>query len=204
MLKGQAGISLVEVMLVMTITGLLGGAIVAGQTQLKSRARFTDSIETAKNDLAKIQNEAVTTVQEGGHGNNGSGLIFFAKRVIFTNGSNQMQVDTLLYNPATNAIEPGAQDLHNVSLPGATYQTTIGSLTSTGNEVLYVRWPTNGTLYTYTPPIGFSDHNFSSYDPYQSVNRSTRDFQFKDASITPHTATLSVNGATETITRVFH
>lgn len=199
----QSGMTVVEIAVALAISGLLSGVVLAGQIQLRARARFSDAVETLKNDLAKVQNEAVTTVQEAGTGSNPQYYIFFAKRVMFTNNSNLITVDTLLYDPVSNSIVAGSKDPHNLFLPYNTKYLTAGS---TGNEILYVRWPSNGNLYTFTPPTGFSsnDHNFASYDLYNASLRASRTFQFSDSDTPAHTATVTANGATDTITRVYH
>lgn len=205
--RGQFGFTLIEVTLVLAISGLLGAVALAGQTQLRERARFTDSVEFTMNALAKVRNEANTTVQSLGTGANASGYMFFAKRVKFNLSSDLMNVDTLLFNPATNSIVAGAVDPYTVKLPwDFQYHNAVGALISSSNEVIFVRWPYTGRLYTYTSTsAGFAEHTFSSYDPSQwPSTRAIQTYQFSATASTTHSATITIEGSTDTFTKVFN
>jgi hypothetical protein len=200
--RRSSGFTIIEATIAMAIAASLASVLFAGRGQLRVRAQFSDAIEATKNTLAKVKSEAVSTVSQGA-GNSATGQIFFAKRVRFTNGSDTLRVDTLLYDPASNAIVVTPVDAREIKLPWGVRFLSLGS---TSREVLFVRWPTNGNLYTYSPPLtGFNDGDFSSYDPLPtSTGRAAQIYQFADLETPPHTATIEVNGAAGTINRVFN
>ncbi len=201
--RSSQGFTVVETILVLSISSLLLSMAIAGQSQLRVRAQFTDSIEKAKITLARAKNEALSTHLKGS--GNDLGRIFFAKRVIFTPGSNVIDIDTLVISP-TNVISVAPSSAEQIPLPwGVHYVTSASAGASTGKEILFIRWPKTGTLYTFTPGLSspFNDLAFSSYDPLPAnPDRASQDFQLIDSL--GHEATISVEGKTDSVSRVFH
>lgn len=83
----QAGFSLIEVMLVMAITGLMLAAVFAGQESLRSQANFDADIDKVVASVAYARDEAISGVNLDGVGNGtnacsgGSGQTYFAGTV---------------------------------------------------------------------------------------------------------------------------
>lgn len=206
--KSEAGFTLIESMIVLAIGSLLGMMVLFGQGEIRVRVQFADAVELAKNTLVSVKNEANTTVNGGG-GSGGTNInqIFFAKRVTFTNNSSTIQVDTLVIDPGFTNINVLPGSTYSTNLPwGVTYKTANSlGVNSTGSEVLFVRWPPTGKLYTFTPSLGggFNDTNFSSYDPTNLANRTQKDYQLEGAD-NLHQAVLQVEGTTGTIGRIFN
>ncbi len=69
MLKRAEGFTLIEVTLVMALTGLMLVFIWAGQQQLRDRARFDVSVDQAVQDINYARSYARTGVAEDGPGN---------------------------------------------------------------------------------------------------------------------------------------
>lgn len=75
MSKKNAGFTLIEVMLVMSVTGLLLYIALVGQHQLQARARFDSSIDHVLQDFAYARNFSQSNVNEPGGGNDTNSVI---------------------------------------------------------------------------------------------------------------------------------
>ncbi len=60
--QSQAGFTLIELVLALTISAALIPIVLNGQREIRSRAQFSDGVERLRNDLVNIKNEANTTV----------------------------------------------------------------------------------------------------------------------------------------------
>lgn len=159
----KTGFTIIEVMLVLGISGLLLLITFFGQGSIRTESQFQDSVEGLRAKLERIKDEVTTTVSSDELGCNNVALtgtkadcILFGKAVIFTNlTSNYIVKDIIGDGPATGApVSPSipvtnpriyAQD--NLSLPWGTL-----FVNPFGAKIVFTRHSGTGELQTYVLP----------------------------------------------------
>lgn len=165
------GFTIIEVMLVLGISGLLLLITFFGQGSIRTESQFQDSVEGLRAKLERIKDEVNTTVSSDIKGCNGvfdSGskaeCILFGKLVAFDDQTSNYRVRDIIANgPATGApVSPsipvtnpriyGPQD--NFSLPWGSIFDKNGALLL--NKIVFTRHSGTGELQTYVlPPLAF-------------------------------------------------
>ena len=167
------GFTIIEVMLVLGISGLLLLITFFGQGSIRTESQFQDSVEGLRAKLERIKDEVNTTVSSDIKGCNGvfdSGskaeCILFGKLVAFDDQTSNYRVRDIIANgPATGApVSPsipvtnpriyGPQD--NLSLPWGTL-----FVNPFGAKIVFTRHSGTGELQTYVLPAlaSLGDHD---------------------------------------------
>lgn len=160
----KTGFTIIEVMLVLGISGLLLLITFFGQGSIRTESQFQDSVEGLRSKLERIKDEVNTTVSSdvnGCLGVSASGTkadcILFGKLVAFDDQTSNYRVRDIIANgPATNApvstsipvTNPriyGPQD--NFSLPWGSIFDKNGALLL--NKIVFTRHSGTGELQTY-------------------------------------------------------
>ncbi len=160
----KTGFTIIEVMLVLGISGLLLLITFFGQGSIRTESQFQDSVEGLRAKLERIKDEVTTTVSSDELGCNGvastgtkADCILFGKLVAFDDQTSNYRVRDIIANgPATGApVSPsipvtiprfnGPQD--NLSLPwGSIFDKQSSPFLS---KVVFTRHSGTGELQTY-------------------------------------------------------
>ena len=158
------GFTMIEVMLVLGISGLLLLITFFGQGSIRTESQFQDSVEGLRVKLERIKDEVSTTVStdvNGCLGVSASGTkadcILFGKLVVFDLSTSNYYVKDIIANgparnapvsssiPVTNPTIYGPQD--NLSLPwGSVFDLNGGGFLK---KVIFTRHSGTGELQTY-------------------------------------------------------
>lgn len=142
---GSKGFTLIEVIMVLAISSLLALILLGGYQETQKRERFRDSVERTVTLLEQTKNEANATVNVAGDGDT-AGRLVFAKAVIFTDGSSDIEVVTL--SAADREVLSGIRqdDSRTVRIP---WQVEFAGASSTHKTVVFTRSVVTGQLDTY-------------------------------------------------------
>lgn len=203
--KPQGGFTLVEIVMVTAISGALMAIFIQGYRGVIARSRFSSAIETAKQTMVGVKNEANTTVNIGslkGTDNN----VIVGKMARFSKNSNVITVWSLVGDVAgISNLEQ--KDQYTVSLPYGVY---FNPPSGTNGYVVFYRSATDGRLSVFTPAIDASVNNCSGGTPGLLCNRTyilpqnptTGIYPFSDPN--GYTAQININASTGAITRTIN
>lgn len=190
--QNQTGFTIVEVLIVIAISAVLASTIVAWQGKFIENARFTEAMDNIHSQLNKARREVYSVVNENPgmdcHGNSGTagtntGCVTFGKAVVFTQGSSQATVKTLV-------ARVSGDDFTDLEVR---YLREIGSLErtidlkwgvefirgrrdgATVNTVVFARDFRTGDLQTY---VMYST-NVTNWNSYTTGRRSEAVFRFE-------------------------
>ena len=180
--SGAKGFTIIEVMLVLAVSGLLLLIAFFGQGAITQRARFTDSVENLKSQMETIRDSVNNTVIEESEGCNGSvpattaKCIKFGELVSFTNESDNFTVQTIIADgPDSDAeISPDRTVVKPRLVNTPSQLTTRWGLTpyvDGGNipKIAFVRHAGTGKLETHILADGLSVSDESSYENTNTV-----------------------------------
>lgn len=107
--RSQAGFTIVETLLFLTISMLLVLIVVVGQGSMTARTRFRDAIESLESQLIQIQEELRSTVNSNATSTSGTNVneIVLGKVVAFTYGNPEVRVYECLADRADGPLSPG-------------------------------------------------------------------------------------------------
>lgn len=214
----QAGFTLVEIMIVMSISALLGVSILGYQGSIKRNAQFLDAVERVRNSLVDFQNQSTaatgTDPSLGGQSGATNKQTFLGKRIHFTTGSSDYNIDTLFINNSgafgANYILSSPVDQTTVTLPyGVVFDNSgIAGPPPGGDEVVFIQNQTNTRREIYTFYNVFGDGHSSgnpdlTYNNYNSVTSSYRVplvYRFWDATH-DHYCDITVDPHSGAVTR---
>lgn len=168
--KSQAGFTLIEIMIVMSLAGLFGMIIFFGQGQIRQRAQFSDAMERIKNDIIRVKNETDTSVNITATGTPDARVTFWGKRIRFN--ATDLTIDTLIYVEAGGPVPAGASCIG--AFPGVCTLTTDTSVQplqwgiqldplSANQEIIFRRNPTTAQLETFSADTSFAYQDPSAY-----------------------------------------
>src|SRR3990167_5911338 len=89
----KGGFTLIEIMMVLAIASLMAIILFTTFGNTRQRTQFTDAIERVSSSLERAKTEANSSYTSGG--GTTLGRAFFARAVIFSNGSGDFQTVTL-------------------------------------------------------------------------------------------------------------
>jgi prepilin-type N-terminal cleavage/methylation domain-containing protein len=189
----EAGFTLIEIILVVTISAALGAMVLSGQRQVRQRAQFSDGVEKIKNSLVGVKNEANTTVNSAG--GNDTDRIVIGKLARFTDNSSQIEVGTLVArctNPTCSEINPtlNQQDTYTITVP---WGVTFDDPPSTVNVIAFIRSPLDGELTVYTPQKSDNVLDAGIYRRDSTTARQRATLRFDDPN--GYGASIFVNAA---------
>jgi len=127
-IQATGGFTLVEVGLVLAISGLLLAGIIANSNGSQSNSAFTTAIDTLQNTTKEVQNQASATITERTGGQTGdSPYVIFAKAMLFNPASPTTYTVATLIGKPDDAIDPLEEcDDPAVALPdGITYRGVV-------------------------------------------------------------------------------
>ena len=193
MLKKYSGLAIVEVIIVLAISGLLF-AIVIGTFSARRRASVDDAARQVMSEIARVRNQA----QQGYSGTVlDSGNELFGKAIVISNNSNQMIVKSLQQNISTGVISVTPSTDQTISMPAqlswyintaaADFGNSLcaaagnynscndiaGSSAYFGTSTIWLVFRNNtGQSYAVT------ESNFSTASSYTSANQKSTRFAF--------------------------
>lgn len=174
----KKGFTIIEVMLVLAVSGLLLLIAFLGQGATTQRARFTDSVENLKSQMETLRNSVNNTVIEESEGCNSAlpattaKCIKFGKAVSFANNSDNFTVQTIVADgPDADGVEisPNIRVIAPKLFGLPQKFTTRWGLTPSldgGNipKIAFIRHAGTGKLETHIISDGISLENANSYD----------------------------------------
>ena len=143
--KSQAGFTLIELIVTMTIS--MGLAVIAliGFSTLRSQTQFANAVEQTKEFVTRQRSEAYSGVElTGGNDKNN---VFFGR--LLTLSGNTITTQTLVTN-STEAPTPSQTISIGSSLNDIIYTIPYGITFSTVRQIAFVRSPTDASLHTVT------------------------------------------------------
>jgi prepilin-type N-terminal cleavage/methylation domain-containing protein len=196
--RDQAGFTLIELIIVMAISSLLGAAVLSGFSVLRSQAQFSDAIERLKETVLIKRTEALSTIKLSG--GDDAANITFGRLLTFTPGSSSVTVQTLY--TANNEAPAANQPVY--TLPSEDGDTTIAwgvrySDAST-RQVAFVRSSVDGALQTaVSPPGGWAGptYRYGDFAP----NGAAANLNFTDSF--GRQAYLTIDPAKNSVTRTY-
>lgn len=139
------GFTLIEIIMVLAISSLLALILLGNYQATQQRERFRDGVERAVTLLERVKNEANTTVNVDGDGDNPSRLVF-AKAVVFTDESSDMEVVSL--SAVDREVLSGLQ-ASNTRVEQLPWQIQFNGDRSSHRAVVFTRNVTNGNINTF-------------------------------------------------------
>lgn len=203
----QRGFTLIEVTLTMAIASVLLGVVLLGQSAIRGQAEFSDAVQKTVTDINEVKNEAQSIIQIGQAGSPGTGggvgQTVFAKEMIFTSCSNQIQVTDLLASTIGTALSTGYS--YDIEIPWGAL--VAGSCAAPVTQVLlFHQATTTARLLVYTPAAGaaisLDSSSYSDSPPPNNSLISTATIGLVDPR--GRTATITVDGTRDgAVTEVF-
>jgi prepilin-type N-terminal cleavage/methylation domain-containing protein len=214
-IQRQSGFTLIELILVMAISGALAAIAMMGFSTLRGQTQFSDSVERLKEDVLKSRQEALSTIKSSG--GTDPTKVTFGKLLTFTPGSSTVQVQTLVTinnYQAGNVTSPTAAqavtisaapgDTSSYTIPwGITYANTqltgppLGAIQNSVVKVAYVRSGTDGALQTATSTTWGAVLTYGLFAP----NGAKRNLNFVDP--TGRKAFLTIDPTNNGVSRTF-
>lgn len=200
LMPSRGGFTLIEVMLVLAITGALLATVFAGQAQLRAGIGFSSDIEKIANNISGVRSQALTAVSNGDGTSTtqvvGQELKF--DPVVPT----QLAVNTLLYIP--NPVDPTDPEVATINNAGGSNNINLpGGIEYAGaqSKVYFERAPLTGELLTFitNSAIPFLFSSPTSYIKGSTANITIGKYLFQDRSHTRF-ACLTVNPSDGTVT----
>ncbi|MBI3983802.1 prepilin-type N-terminal cleavage/methylation domain-containing protein [Candidatus Microgenomates bacterium] len=160
-----AGFTLIEVIIVLAISGALAVGLLNRYSITQRRARFTAAVEQTVARLDGFRNETSSSYVPGGDGGAAGGLgsdsqVFLGRLVTFNVNSSTLTVATLVAdNTDVRANVQTSGSANTFTIP---WGVTIASATSF-NQILFSREPASGLNNTYVMQ-GTDLNNNSNYN----------------------------------------
>lgn len=191
-LRKQTGFGIIEVMIVLAVSGLLATLGFSGQREVRARAQFTSGLESVSTKLVGLRNQVYSTVSNG-PGTAVSGKVVYGVMACFTPNSGNYTVYNLTQNIDT-------ADTPAINGSGSTNIIPWG-VTSTGSSdykaVIFARDQNSGRLQTFT----WSGTDSDCQGALNSLPTSSIDLDFKDSS--NHEGKVQVDPTAGTINRSY-
>jgi prepilin-type N-terminal cleavage/methylation domain-containing protein len=158
-LRGQAGFTFIELVVVMAITGLMITGVLMGQTGSRTKTAFTAAVDAVKNQVTGLQNEATQSVidpvgaanRPRGYGN--SGYEVYGKLAVFDGDApGQISVYTLVWDESHPSYGLATCDPTTIPLRSGLQYHPVGGVAGTRQALIFTRHPE----YIYTAPSNFS------------------------------------------------
>lgn len=186
--------------MVLAISSLLAIILIGGYQEVQQRERFRDALERTVTLLEQVKNEANTTVNVEGSGDD-EGDIVFAKAVIFTDASSQVTVVTLRAADNDNLSNLVEFNDRTLEIP---WQVRFNGGASSHRSVVFTRNPTNGRLNTFVLSGTDVDNasNYVNQTGSGSNTNATASLVLVDDN-TGFRGTVRVNAATNDIERSY-
>jgi len=175
--------TLVEVVVTLAISSMLGALLLAGQRGVREEAQFANAIEIVRNNIVAVKNAANVTRNDSFDNQAGSRVndIVFGKIITFQPGANTLLVESIIASDSNDTSAMRLEDPYSISIPGSVRFSGSGT-----RYVAFIRAKDNGRLLVYTPAAG--DRTNQNY--YNHANRSST------VSL-PFTGTITRTGSIE-------
>jgi type II secretory pathway pseudopilin PulG len=198
LMRKQGGYSLIEVTLFLAISSMLAIMAIAGFSNTRGQAQFSDSVERLTQQVLERRQEALSTVKLSG--GTDANNVTFGRLLTFTPNSSTVQVQTLV--TSSNSAPTNGQAVVVNNAETTSFDMAWG-VTYTGNQpmqVAFTRSTVDGVLQT-TAWNGL-DNNLTYSDFTPPANVATT---FSVNVIDPNSrrAHLVIDPAKNGVTRVY-
>lgn len=207
----QQGFTLIEITLVLAITGGLLVLAFAGQSVIRSKSEFTDAVESVTTNINQVKNEARLTVQTEASNNSTPGATigttFFAKLMEFNLNSSSYTVFDAYANLSNNTFSPlSNQTTYQIPWGAEITGISINNTSCTPGPCYLIFHPATLTsnLLTYTYATIPSPLVPSSFNESPVGNSNIGVLTLTLTSANGSHATITVNGPSAgAVTRAF-
>ena len=150
----QRGFTLIEISLVLAISGILLVLAITAQAGIRQQSQFTDSIETTATNINNLKNQVNTTLQtDSGASGTTLGETYFAKVLSFSVGSTTYVATDYYYTPnavaGTNITQVGQSQIYTIPWNTSVSGLLVNGTPQSSAVMVFQLNQTSGDLIAY-------------------------------------------------------